>query len=94
MFSSSNLRFIVGASALVLLATTSHTALAQSATLNVTATVEASCTLQGGTLAFGNYSTTAQEPTDSSATITYTCTEGTNVTVVLDDGDQPQGPGN
>jgi spore coat protein U-like protein len=93
VFLSSNLRFIVGASALILLAATSDTAVAQTANLNVTATVEASCTLQGGTLAFGTYNPTDDDPTDSSATITYTCTQGTNVTINLDDGDHAGGPG-
>ena len=93
VFSSSNLRLLVGALSLALFALTGQPALAQTANLNVTATVQASCTLQGGTLAFGAYNATEDDPTDSSAVITYSCTEGTSVTVNLDDGDHPQGAG-
>jgi spore coat protein U-like protein len=91
--SSFYFRFVVAAVSLVLFAAAGQPASAQNANLNVTATVEASCTLQGGTLAFGTYNTTADGPTDSSANITYTCSEGTIITVSLDDGDHAVGPG-
>jgi spore coat protein U-like protein len=94
VFSSSNLRLLVGALSLALFAVTGQPALAQTANLNVTATVQASCTLEGGTLAFGTYNATAGDATDSSAAIAYTCTEGTNITVSLNDGDHAEGAGN
>jgi spore coat protein U-like protein len=83
VFSSSNLRLFVGASALALIAATSHTALAQTANLNVTATVDASCTLNGGSLPFGIY--TGDEK-DATGEFTYECTPGTNITLSLNQG--------
>jgi spore coat protein U-like protein len=86
--SSSNLRFIVGASALVLLATTSHTALAQTADLTVTAQIVENCTLDGGTINFGTYDGGA---TQGEGTFTYQCTSGTDIVLSLNQGLQPEG---
>jgi spore coat protein U-like protein len=83
VFSSSNLRLFVGASALALIAATSHTALAQTANLNVTATVDASCTLNGGSLPFGAYT---GDQNDATGEFTYQCTPGTSITLSLDQG--------
>lgn len=55
-----------------------------STTFSVTATVLASCNVSAGTLAFGNYSPSAQS--DATSTIDIVCTNGTPYTVALDGG--------
>lgn len=87
----SSLRLIVPALALVLVAATGREALAADpppAQLTVTALVEASCTLNGGTLAFGVYT---GEENDATGQFTYQCTDGTNITLSLDPGENAQG---
>ncbi|ABA89301.1 sigma-fimbria adhesin, putative [Syntrophotalea carbinolica DSM 2380] len=61
---------------------------ADTADLDVTATVISSCSMTGGTLAFGNLDpTNAVEVTASSTAVTVTCTNGTAYTLSGDDGD-------
>ncbi len=91
---SSNLRLIVGAVALLLVATTGHVVLAQeTADLNVTASIVAECTLSGNTLDLGNYDAADSNGAEGSANISYQCTNGTNITVGLGGGGQQQGAG-
>jgi spore coat protein U-like protein len=82
-----NFRSIGGGLALLLIAA-SPAALAQNATLNVSATVDASCDVNGGTLEFGSYNA-ASEATGE-ATFTYSCTGGPDITVTLGSGQSPQ----
>ena len=65
----------VGFLCVATLAPVPATAAAASATFNVTATVQATCLVSVGTLAFGTYS---GAQIDSTATITVTCTDLTN----------------
>jgi spore coat protein U-like protein len=53
------------------------------ATLGVTASVQATCAITGGTLAFGTY---AASQVDASTTISVQCTNTTPWTVTLDPG--------
>jgi len=56
----------------------------------VSATVVESCTLDGGSLSFGNYDpivTHASTPLDSTVNLSVLCTEGTTATIGLSDGD-------
>jgi spore coat protein U-like protein len=85
----SNFRLIKGGLAFALVAATGPAALAQNATLNVTAEIQASCEVTGGTLAFGAY--TSAEDATADATFSYVCTEGTNITVTLDGGQNDEG---
>lgn len=92
MLLSSDLRLLLATFGLVLIAATGRAALAdETANLQVTAQVDASCTLTGGTLAFGTYTATAIEPTESDADIGYSCAPGTNIILSLDAGGQAQG---
>jgi spore coat protein U-like protein len=88
---SFNLRLIVGASALVVLAAWAHTALAQTADLNVTAQIVENCTLNGGTIDFGTYSSTGGTATEGEGTFSYQCTSGTDIVLSLNQGIQPEG---
>jgi spore coat protein U-like protein len=85
----SNFRFLTGGLALLLVAATGPAALAQTANLNVTADVVASCQVVGGSLNFDPYTSTAAS--EGQATFSYTCTNGTNITVTLGDGQNLQG---
>jgi spore coat protein U-like protein len=82
---ASDSRFLTGGLALALVALPGSATLAQeTATLNVSATVQATCELQGGSLNFGTYS--AAEASEAQTEFGYTCTEGANITVTLDGG--------
>jgi spore coat protein U-like protein len=87
---SSNLRLIIGPSAVVLVAAAiGRPAVAdETANLTVTAQVQASCDLTGGELPFGVYT---GDENDADVDITYTCTPGTNIIVSLGPGEQLQG---
>ena len=61
----------------------------QTADLNVVATIEASCTLNGGTLDFGDYRT--EESKEGRARISYRCPEGMEINLSLSPGRQPEG---
>jgi spore coat protein U domain-containing protein, fimbrial subunit CupE1/2/3/6 len=52
----------------------------------VSATVQSSCAVSAGTLAFGNYAAATATPNDVSSTISVTCTSGLPYTVALDGG--------
>lgn len=55
-------------------------------TFQVTATVLSACSLNAGTLAFGNYSPASGTDTDASSTINVTCTLLTPYTLKLNGG--------
>ena len=85
----SNFRFLTGGLALLLVASTGPAALAQTANLNVTAEVAASCQVVGGSLNFDPYTSTAAS--EGQATFSYTCTNGTDITVTLNGGQNELG---
>ena len=89
MLFPSNFRFLTGGLALLLVAATGPAALAQTANLSVTAEVAASCEVVGGSLNFDPYTST--DESTGQATFSYTCTNGTDITVTLGDGQNPQG---
>lgn len=59
---------------------------AQTAPIDVTATVAAKCTITAGNLAFGTYDPFLGTPQDQDATVTVNCTKGTSIDVGLDTG--------
>ena len=61
----------------------------QTADLNVVATVEASCTLNGGTLDFGPYR--SEESKEARTSISYRCPEGMEISLSLGPGREPDG---
>jgi spore coat protein U-like protein len=74
---------------LVLVAVSGNAALAQQTqNLTVTAQVQASCVLKGGTLPFGVY--TGRE-NDATGQFSYQCTGGTDINLTLGLGQNPQG---
>ena len=88
MLFPSNFRLIVGGLALLLVAGTGPAALAQeNAILNVTAEVQASCVLNGGSLNFGTYTATDGSDTPGQGSFSYQCTNGTSITLSLGPGD-------
>ena len=52
-------------------------------TMTVTANVVASCSVVGGTLAFGNYDPISAAPTDGSLVIAVRCTRGVTAQIGL-----------
>lgn len=81
---------IVAAAALMVVAGTAMAS--DTADLDVTAEVVASCSMTGGSLNFGNLDpTNAVEKTASSTGVTVTCTNGTTYALSGDDGDHPVG---
>ena len=56
------------------------------ASFSVSATVQSSCAVSAGNLAFGNYSAATASPNDVTSTISVTCTGGLPYTVALDGG--------
>jgi spore coat protein U-like protein len=84
------LRFwLYGPLLLGLLCTLSAAARGQTADLNVVATVEASCELNGGTLDFGAYRSDASATAET--TISYDCPAGMAISLTLSPGRQPGG---
>ena len=67
----------------VLLAPSTAQATTDTSTMAVTATVVATCALAASPLAFGNYT---MSQTDSTTSVTATCTSGTTYTVALSAG--------
>jgi spore coat protein U-like protein len=61
----------------------------QTADLNVVATVEASCTVTGGTLDFGAYR--SEEGSTGRARISYRCPQDMEISLTLSPGRQPEG---
>jgi spore coat protein U-like protein len=90
VFFPSNFRFLTGGLALLLVAGTGP-ALAQTADLTVTAQIQASCVLNGGTLNFGTYTSTDSNPAEGQGSFNYICTNGTDITVTLGSGQNEQG---
>lgn len=72
----------------VLLGLWAGTAMAATTTgnLNVTATVNATCSVATSPVAFGVYDPTSATPTDASGAVTVTCTAGTTYSIALDAG--------
>jgi spore coat protein U-like protein len=68
---------------------TAGAARGQTADLNVVATVEASCTLNGGTLDFGAYR--SEEGATGRARISYRCPEGMEISLAMGPGRQADG---
>jgi spore coat protein U-like protein len=62
----------------------------QTADLNVVATVEASCTLNGGTLDFGPYR--SEESKQARTSISYRCPEGMEISLSMGPGREADGP--
>jgi spore coat protein U-like protein len=88
---SSNFRLIAGGLTLVVVAATGAPALAQeTANLNVSAEVQASCDVFGGSLNFGIYTGDA---TEGQGSFSYVCTDGTNITLSLGAGQHEQDGG-
>lgn len=54
--------------------------------LGVTATVSNSCTITGGTLAFGTYDTISGAEVSGSGSISVACTKGASATITLGQG--------
>jgi spore coat protein U-like protein len=81
------------ASALFTLAAMSSIAAAGTATdnLTVTATVADSCTITGGTLAFGTYDTVSGAAIDASGEISVACTKDATAAITLDQGSNASG---
>lgn len=52
----------------------------------VSATVQSACTVSASALAFGTYLASSATPTDTTSTLTVTCTNGLTYTVALDGG--------
>jgi spore coat protein U-like protein len=61
----------------------------QTADLNVVATVEASCTLNGGTLDFGPYR--SEESKTARTSISYRCPEGMEISLSMGSGREADG---
>jgi spore coat protein U-like protein len=87
---ASYLRLMAGASVLLVAAALASAALGQTADLSVTAEIQATCTLDGGSLNFGNYSGSA---TEGQGSFSYECTGGSNITLSLGPGQNPEGAG-
>ena len=81
-----NFRLIKGGLAFALVAVTGPAALAQTADLTVTAEIQASCVLNGGSLNFGTYTATDGSDTPGQGSFSYQCTNGTGITLSLGPG--------
>lgn len=86
MLFPSNFRLIKGGLAFALVAVTGPAALAQTADLTVTAEIVANCVLNGGSLNFGTYTSSATADTEGQGSFTYQCTNGTEITLSLGPG--------
>ena len=86
-------KVIVLAGTLILSPFLAESASAQTATatMTVTANVVASCSVVGGTLAFGNYDPIAAGPTDGSLQISVRCTRNTTAEIGLALGSNASG---
>jgi len=82
----SNFRLIKGGLAFALVAVTGPAAHAQTADLTVTAEIVANCVLNGGTLNFGTYTSSAGADTEGQGSFNYQCTNGTEITLSLGPG--------
>jgi spore coat protein U-like protein len=84
MFASSKNRLLCATLAAAMLASSAPvTAATATGSLVITATVLASCTVVGSTIAFGNYTSTQVDQTGNIAVV---CTNGTSYSVALDAG--------
>lgn len=83
-------RFLVlvglGSVAVAALSAPCADAVTATATMQVTANVQATCTVSSGDLAFGSYTGGTATPVDNTATITATCPPGQTYTIGLDAG--------
>jgi spore coat protein U-like protein len=85
----SDFRSIAGGLTLIVASTAGAPALAQqdTANLNVTAQIQASCVVNGGSLNFGLYN--SEEAKEGQGTFSYECAQGTNITLKLGAGQNP-----
>ena len=84
---------LVGSIAVAALAVVGVRGATSSASLSVTTTVVANCTIATGAVAFGNYDpvvVNATAPLDATGSVTIACTKGTTTTVGLDTGGNAQ----
>jgi spore coat protein U-like protein len=79
---------MAGASVLLVAAAIGSAALGQTADLSVTAEIQATCTLDGGSLNFGTYSGSA---TEGQGSFIYECTSGSSITLSLGPGQNQEG---
>jgi spore coat protein U-like protein len=84
---ASYLRLMAGASVLLVAAAIASAVLAQTADLSVTAQVQATCVLNGGSLDFGNYS---GSDTPGQGSFSYECTSGSDITLSLGPGENEE----
>lgn len=84
LFSATHVIAMMGASALSLATFATAQAATATATLSVSASIAGACTVGGSALSFGAYASTAASTTSS--TIGVTCSNGTNATVTLNQG--------
>ena len=91
MLLSSDFRLIAGGLTLIVASATGAPALAQqeTANLSVTAQIQASCVVNGGSLNFGIYN--SEEAKEGEGTFSYECAEGTNITLKLGAGQNADG---
>jgi spore coat protein U-like protein len=84
---------IAGGLTLMVASTTGVPALAQqdTANLNVTAQIQASCVVNGGALDFGTYTPADENPTFGEGSFSYVCTDGTRISLNLGAGQNEQG---
>jgi spore coat protein U-like protein len=76
----------LGAVAIIALSAPRAGAVTTTATMQVTANVQATCTVSTGNLAFGNYTGGSASPVDATTTITATCPPGQSYTIGLNAG--------
>jgi spore coat protein U-like protein len=87
---ASDSRFLAGGLALAFVALPGSAALAQDTeTLTVSATVDATCELEGGSLDFGTY-TSAGGVKEATGSFSYTCSPGASIALTLDGGSHLQ----
>jgi spore coat protein U-like protein len=84
---SADFRWIATGLVLLVAAAIASPALGQTANLNVSAQVQASCNVIGGDLDFGLYTGDA---TEGQGSFSYQCTNGTNITLSLGPGQHLQ----
>ena len=91
MLLPTDFRLIAGGLTLIVASATGAPALAQqdTANLNVTAQIQASCVVNGGSLNFGVYN--SDEAKEGQGTFSYECPQGTNITLKLGAGQHPVG---
>jgi spore coat protein U-like protein len=90
---SSYFRSIAGGLTLFVATATGVPALAQqdTANLNITAQIQATCVVNGGALEFGTYTPADQDAKPGEGSFSYECTEGTRISLNLGAGQHEAG---